>query len=190
MTETTKIQYQKPLDGIAPYYMRYQGQSHPQDVYMYIDPELKEVWVDYDGEIGGAVSSDIWLGRQFRVLLNPNISTWQVDLLFADESLCACIEEIVTTYDCKWDGNNMRGRHEGDIEGLGAIIAKMLHTSGFDNVWQIDEWLADWSLPADFDGNWESITEDIVSNAACMNTRMEEDFDEIVEYLKEKYEDE
>jgi hypothetical protein len=94
--------------------VQYTGQTNTQDIYLYVDTEGEKVWIDYDPEIGGAVTFDIWHGRTRRYRIYETISATGANNLLDNETLIALAERIIAGTEVKWDGNNYVGILDDD----------------------------------------------------------------------------
>lgn len=102
----------------APVYRRYPGQWWAQSAYIVIDPERTagQVYADYSGEIGNAVTARYYHGREAHIELSP--AAYGPDILDFIADHAAEIRAVIDDYECEWDGSNRVGRWGETARGL------------------------------------------------------------------------
>lgn len=83
-----RIMYPDKNDEM-PLYQRFEGQYHPQDAYLEVDPEAGTLLADYNSDIGNAVPCDVWENRVYRFPLHPEMTRGEVVELLDKASLFA-----------------------------------------------------------------------------------------------------
>jgi hypothetical protein len=94
--------------SVIPVYRRYPGQWRPQPAYIVIDPERGQVYADYSGELGNAVTAYYWHRREEHISLQAG--AYGPDIVQFIEDHEDEIRRIIESYRCVWDGNNHVGR--------------------------------------------------------------------------------
>lgn len=92
----------------APLYCKYQGQFNPQPAYVTLNLENGHVDADYSGEIGNAVTMDVWHNRTLRWSINSQLSGSQVQEILED--ILPTLQTILDGSEIEWNGNNWVGR--------------------------------------------------------------------------------
>jgi predicted DNA-binding protein len=102
--ERTRLQ-----SSVIPVYHHYPRQHRPQPAYIVIDPEKDEgqVYADYSGEIGNAVTAYYWHNREHHIPLQAG--AYGPDILEFIDSHAAEFLAIIEDYECQWDGSNYHG---------------------------------------------------------------------------------
>lgn len=123
-------------------YHQYSGQSEPQPVYVSLDcRDGGSVDIDWDGEVGNGVSSDVWHGHTQR---------WPVYVYDGGaiseivEEMRPQLERVVAGYTTQWDGNNCVAKFTDDAtEAYKNIQAGLDQLEEYDNteVYQADDYL-------------------------------------------------
>ena len=102
-----KVTFEK-LENKEHFYCRYDGQYQAQPVYITLDPEKREITVDYDSSVGGGVPSDVWHGLILRWSLNSSAYLGRANNEFIAD-LMPLFETVCNEYEERWDGNNNVG---------------------------------------------------------------------------------
>ena len=85
----------------------YEGQSKPQDIYFTLTRD-GNMDIDYNPEIGNAVSGDVWHNRTLRIELPSNIYKLdEVNEML--DILKPLADKLMETYEEKYNGNNWVG---------------------------------------------------------------------------------
>lgn len=108
MTNELKI---KKIDVTqkTPLYRKYNSQYDHQSAYLHISPENGDVWFDYDAEIGGAVTSDVWHGRTIRVPITPFLTAKTLNNILIDPKIIGLIEGVIAGHAENYNGSNYVG---------------------------------------------------------------------------------
>lgn len=95
---------------ILPVYRRYPNQWQPQPAYIVIDPERDggQVYADYSGDVGGAVTAYYWHRREAHIELPP--TAYGPDILEFIDTHEDEFRRIIESYECAWNGSNLVGR--------------------------------------------------------------------------------
>ncbi len=102
-----EIVYWEEDGDTPPLYHHYQGQTHEQKAYLYLDLEKGTIETEVDREIGGAVTEDVWNKRTLRYLVSPYLSRRQANELMDD--LLPLLQKVRDGMDIEWDGSNWVG---------------------------------------------------------------------------------
>lgn len=99
-----------------PVYCKYDGQFEPQPAFIALDIENETVTADYNGNIGGGCSSDVFHGRVLHFPINPMSLNTQIAELI-DENL-GDFQKIIVGSEIVWNGNNYVGRFNEEAQRL------------------------------------------------------------------------
>jgi len=160
--------------------VQYTGQTDTQDIYLYVDAENERVWIDYDPEIGGAVTSDIWHGRTRRYQIYEMISATGANNLLDDEKVIALAERIIAGATIKWDGNNYVGILDDDAISADEEMEQYVAQYTFQEAETVSLWNA-----CDF---FTSLSPDEVMDEVGLHITAETTDQEIAEVAR-KYEE-
>lgn len=124
-------------------YMRYRRQSSPQPTHIYLERDGR-VTADVDGEIGGAVSHDVWHGITRRYKLpSPYMTAEAINA--AIDALAPLLARVHDGHSVAWDGSNKVGKLTDDALDAEGEIERYL--DGIDpsegelvTVWDASEW--------------------------------------------------
>ena len=125
-------------DYMLPIYHRYPGEQEPQDAYLEIDPERGSATLDYDGELGNAVPSEVWHGLVRRVSV-PAAILYEDAMAFLSEAV-PLVRRVVNGYEQTWNGNNHVGRYTARAKAALKKIEQLAETISTVTVWGLEEW--------------------------------------------------
>lgn len=91
----------------TPLYCRYSGECQLQRAYIEIHVPDRTINADVDGEIGGAVSCDVWNKVSYRFTVSPYMDAYQVEELI--EELIPHAKALCDECEIEWDGRNYVG---------------------------------------------------------------------------------
>lgn len=130
--------------GPAPLYHHYDREINAQPAYLELD-EDGTVCVDYSGEIGNAITSDVWHGRTLRYPVNPALSQSGIDRLI--DAAMPLLERVYAGHDVEWDGSNFVGRMTDDAAAASEKLERLCEEWGPDpfDIVNIQEAL-DWAM--------------------------------------------
>lgn len=89
-------------------FVRYPGQSYPQDAYLALDLEDGHLYAGTNYEIGNAVPESVWQNRVLRWNIPANLSVDAINRLMHD--LADDMRAILADSSIRWDGSNHVGR--------------------------------------------------------------------------------
>lgn len=114
-----KIKY---VSGTTDLYRHYDGQTQPQDCYVYLDCGSQTLTAKYDPEIGGAVTERQWHGHVLR---------WRIPCLKATAAnrllneLAPMSVAICAGYESDWDGSNAVATYSAASEAAQGEIERI-----------------------------------------------------------------
>lgn len=124
----------------APIFNRYPGQHQPQPGVIEIDPDVREVEVFSDPEIGNAVPEAVYHGRRLRVDCSPYVSAEGVRKWFEENR--ALFERVISGWS---EHLNDQLNHSGRLTEDAGEAMSQLEWSAREiqesQVWEPEEWL-------------------------------------------------
>ena len=96
------------------YRYRYPGQFRSQQAYIELDPEDKTLRCDWNGEIGNAVPFSVYHRRILRFPFNSEMKL--KDVRACMKAIAPLCVKLIATYDTDWNGSNLVGKFDYDIE--------------------------------------------------------------------------
>jgi hypothetical protein len=102
-TEITII----PCTGEYPLYQMYPHQCNPQDAYIQLDPDARELSADWNAEIDNSIPMSVYHVRKFRYSVSQYLHTSEVIALMDDIKPLAL--RVCDGYNSEWDGHNNVG---------------------------------------------------------------------------------
>lgn len=171
-------------------YAQYDGQTGPQPCYLYLDPEERKLWCDYEADIGPGTPIPVYHGRLLRWRI-PALRQWAADELMTDVADSAVT--VCSAYTCEFDGSNLVGEVSDSASDALAEIARACaeiddNPFALYRYWEARDWLSGVSneqldITADMtDGAIDALTAKLVDDAEA-----DEEVDE-VEGLREEIE--
>jgi hypothetical protein len=100
---------------------QYQGQQQPQDIYLELDPNARQVTIHYNAEIGNAIPVDTWNGMLRRYTI-PLMSRRNAARLA--RTLRPLLERVCDGWERVWDGGRYTGRLNADARDAEADIER------------------------------------------------------------------
>lgn len=138
----------------APLYHHYAGQLEPQPARLYLD-QTGNAWLDWSGEIGGAIPADQWHHRTLSWGVSPYLSKQACLDLLEDENVLTLLTRIHWGHSVEWDGSNHVGVLTDDaaiaVEELQEYLDDRYSYSAEAQVWDAAEWLRA--------GGWNSLVD-------------------------------
>ena len=121
----------------APLFCHYDGQSQPQPAKVYLDPRSGDVWADYSGEIGNAVSCDEWNHLITTFPVEPNVDGEALSEYLQSSEFKGLAQIIIAGFE------EIDGKGCYDFEADNAIdeICTACNNIDIVNIWYAPEWL-------------------------------------------------
>lgn len=137
MTNAKKIN----TNNKTPLYCEYPNQYDPQSAYLYISTDNGDVWFDYDAEIGGAVTSDVWHGRTIRVPITPFLTAKTLNNILIDPKIIGLIEGVIAGHSENYNGSNYVGTLDDTAQSqLQQLERELLDYEPEFSVTEADDW--------------------------------------------------
>jgi hypothetical protein len=128
-------------------YYQYEQQTSPQPAFIGLNPESCVLYSDYSGEIGNAVSMDVWNGRELQFEISPYLTESSINqLLYEIEPLA---QQVCDGYESEWDGSNHVGTYDEDAEAAINEIERVIRDFDgelFTVIESVDEFTENYSL--------------------------------------------
>ena len=118
-TEITII----PCTGEYPLYQMYPQQCNPQDAYIQLDPDARELSADWNAEVGNAIPMSVYHVRKFRYSVSEYLHASEVTALM--EELMPLALRVCNGYSEEWDGHNLVGALNEDASEAHEEIAEI-----------------------------------------------------------------
>lgn len=128
------------LEGDAPLYALYGGQSQEQPAYIALDLRDGECEADYSGEIGGGIPATVWHNVVRRYSVTPRLSRESIVRLV--ERITPDLQAVLDDSSTEWDGSNTVGVLGPDAAAAEERIERTLYDAVGDiDVWDAYDWI-------------------------------------------------
>jgi hypothetical protein len=101
------------IEGHGRLHQQYAGQQMPQPIFLELDPNARQVTIDYNAEIGNSIPVDAWNGMIRRYTI-PLMSRRHAARLA--RTLRPLLERVCDGWERVWDGNRNVGRLNADAQ--------------------------------------------------------------------------
>lgn len=162
-----------------PLYKKYPAQTNPQEAYVHLD-EDGVVTADYDPEVGGAVTADIWHGRTLRFSVSPYVRGDELKQFLESEKTRAMLEKIHEHHEVYWNGNNYVGRLSKEAEEEVELLEQKLSELEEAKAWNAYDYIMeDFGLLSELaqEDSVESLAEKIETEAMDNNIVLVDDLE-------------
>ena len=142
----TEISITQPDNDRYPIYCQYAGQYQPQPGRIVLNPAEREIYADYNAEIGNAISMAQYHRRLITWAVSPSLDRNEIIALL-DYIACHDAPAICDGYEDTWDGRNLIGTYTEDAEaGIEAVTAMLGTVEPSGGPWEASDWWSD-NLP-------------------------------------------
>lgn len=124
------------LEGTAPLYVQYGGQSQPQGAYVEIHAD-GSVYYESNGEIGNAVPVSVWHRRVLRITIPNDLTARGYEQLH--DAIAEQLEAIIAGMDERWDGNNWVGTITDESREALERLGHQFYTGELDDFERAEE---------------------------------------------------
>lgn len=129
-----------------PMFRIYPGQSKPQPAYVSIDLKstspILALDADYDHEIGGAVTFDVYHGRVLQLSVEPAVDGEALKELLDSDGFLDLVQVVLDDSTVEWDGQNYVGQTGADADEALEEMQQMLDELPCVDVHLAEHWLA------------------------------------------------